>query len=109
MSVYVFVLLITPWSPYNYNTSAAYKSMVFLISGVFRNNLFYFGGEGVSRASSKLNDIIKQSYILTEISGAARISSRGKAKFCEQHSPGAVVKPSESSHNRDIEVFLPTK
>ena len=42
-------------------------------------------------------------------SGTARISSRGRPKFCEQHSPGAVVKPLRSSHNRDIEVILPTK
>ena len=36
-------------------------------------------------------------------SGAPRISSRGRPKFFEQHIPGAVVKPSESSRNRDIE------
>ena len=40
-------------------------------------------------------------------SGAARISSRGRPKFFEQHSPGAVVKPSESSRNRDIETSSP--
>ena len=31
----------------------------------------------------------------------------GRPKFFEQHSPGAVVKPSESSRNRDIEAFSP--
>ena len=33
----------------------------------------------------------------------------GGAKFFEQHIPGAVVKPSGSSHNRNIEIFLPSK
>ena len=32
---------------------------------------------------------------------------KGRPKFFEQHSPGAVVKPSESSRNRDIEAFSP--
>ena len=36
----------------------------------------------------------------TITSGAARISSRGRPKFFEQHSLDAVVKPSESSRNK---------
>ena len=43
---------------------------------------------------------------LVVISGAARISLRG-AKFFEQLSPDAVEKPSECSHNKDIEIFSP--
>ena len=44
-----------------------------------------------------------------ENSGAARICSRGRPKFFEQNSPGAVVKPSESSRNRDIEDSSPRR
>ena len=33
----------------------------------------------------------------------------GGAKFFGQHSPGAMVSPSGSSHNRDIEAFFPRK
>ena len=35
------------------------------------------------------------------------IPSLGWPKFFEHHSPAAVVKPSGSSHNRNIEVFFP--
>ena len=38
---------------------------------------------------------------------AARISSRGRPKFFEQHSPGVLVKPSESNRNGDIEEVSP--
>ena len=31
----------------------------------------------------------------------------GGGEFFEQHSPVAVIKPSDSSHKRDIEVFSP--
>ena len=60
MLIYVFVLLTTPWSPYNYKTLATNKSMIFLISGKARNNFILFEKGEVSGASSKLNHIIKQ-------------------------------------------------
>ena len=59
-AVYVFVLLTTPWSPYNYKTLATFKSMGVLIRGLFQN--FFGGGRGVGGAISRLNLIIKQSY-----------------------------------------------
>ena len=53
------------WPRYSYKTLATYKSMVVLISGVFRNNFFFGKGE-VGRTLSKLNHIIQQSYYISE-------------------------------------------
>ena len=63
MLIYGFVLLATSLSPYNYKTTATYKSMALLMSGVVRNNfIFCKREEGVGGASSKLNHIFKQSF-----------------------------------------------
>ena len=58
------MLLATPWSMYNYKALAIFKSMVFLISGLFKNHFcFEKGGGGHLRM---LNHIIKQSCNITE-------------------------------------------
>ena len=53
--------------------------------------------------SSRRCRLIFQVNIMGEKQWRTRICSRGRPKFFEQHSPGAAVKPSESSRNRDIE------
>ena len=51
----------------------------------------------------KISPEVKNALKSSAISSASRISSRRRPKFFEQHSPVAVVKPSKSSRNRDIE------
>ena len=52
-----------------------------------------------------LGSMLRFCMVLT--SGVGRIFSRGRPEFFEKHSPGAVVKPSESSRYSDIEAFSP--
>ena len=57
-------------------------------------------------SSNRLLDCIFYHFTMTFLLLAARIFFKG-GKFFEQHSPGAVVKPSESGHKRDTESFFP--
>ena len=66
MSIYLFVLLATSWSPYNRKTLATYKSMELLITGIVKNNFIFEKGEE-KWAELQINTIELLSNLITQV------------------------------------------